>query len=235
MRISKPKALMVVSGIVFLTLSLTLLIIKGTPSATTSGQTIPQSQKLTTNKADTIIKALKEGAIVFSKEWDLGGVVKLQCVVTRSGKEKYLGDPGHQLTIYDEKGKVLYEDLNGGKFINIEQVWLLRNETSQLVIHKNEGGKPKSLQILDYQDGQVVELDGEYDTYELLCEIRPSFRQGINLAEEPYEILLTDGVGLPSPIEKVTTVFRFIDGQYKKVGKFKRSELDNNIEKLLTK
>lgn len=231
MRIINLKISAAISGVLLLTL---LIIIVGRYRHPV-GQTATPPLGITTNNQDTTIKGITEGNIVFYKEWEIDGIVKLRCVVTRSGKEKYLGDPGHQLIISDEKGKVLYEDLNGGKFINIEQAWLLRTASSQLIIQKNEGGKANSLQILHYQDGQVAELDGEYNNYELLCEIRPSFRQGINPAEEPYEILLTDGVGLPSPIEKVTTVFRFMDGQYKKVGKFKQSELDNHIEKLLTK
>jgi hypothetical protein len=181
------------------------------------------------------IKAINGAGIVYYKEWNLDSSLKLHCVVARKGEAKYLGDPREQLFIFDDEGQTLYEDEGGGKFTKIEFLWLTRRNGPQLVIHKNQGGRQNELQILDYVDGEIKEILAEFYSYEVWCEIRPSFRRGANPSADPYQVLLTDGVGLASPIEKNTKVFRFHDGKYRKVGEFKQTELDNQIEKMLIK
>ena len=75
-----------------------------------------------------------------------------------------------------------------------------------------------------------VKMANEFSTS---AEVRPQLRTGVNAAIEPYEILLTQGIGLPSPDQKVTNVFRYKDGRYRYFGEFQQEKVDDYIDGLL--
>jgi predicted translin family RNA/ssDNA-binding protein len=113
---------------------------------------------------------------------------------------------------------------------------MLRLPSSQLVVAVNWGGKVNSLKILNYQNGKIMELleEGDQD-YSISALVKPQFRDGVNPSEEPYEILLMRGVGLPSPDEKQVSVYRYAGGYYEFKGEFSQKLLDNYMEQLLRK
>ena len=177
-------------------------------------------------------KALAE-KIVGLYTWEVDVNTNLWLVLNNSEASQYIGEPSTSLSIYDKQGKVVYES-NGVTVHSISRQYLLRSARPQLVIEVNSGGKTNSLLILDYQDGSVVSLlkDNYYEIYAL---IKPQFSEGVNPAEVAYEILLTDGVGLPSPLDKVTRIYRYSDGEYRLVGKLQQKQIDSFIENLLRK
>jgi len=159
----------------------------------------------------------------------------LFCVVQSFDHDPHYEGAGEKLTVYDESGGELYEDY----FTTVEDMYLstaLRTDVSQLVIEVNYGGNTTNfLQMLDYHDGRVVKVpikdDADFDSG---AEVRPQFRRGITSAKEPYQIMLTEGVGLASLAEKTTHVYRYKDGAYQYVGKFNQHVVDDYIEKLMT-
>jgi hypothetical protein len=182
---------------------------------------------------------LLDKRIVSFKTWDVGdyGDEPLLCVVQTFDNDPHYEGRGEKLTIFDKSGMTLYEDY----FTAVESIELsgaLRTEESQLLVSVNYGGNTTSfLQMLDYRDGKVVKVpiegDGEYDSSE--PQVRPQFRHGIVPAKEPYQIMLTEGVGLASPAEKTTHVYRYQNGSYKEVGAFNQHDVDDYMEKLITK
>jgi hypothetical protein len=73
----------------------------------------------------------------------------------------------------------------------------------------------------------IDEKDSEFD---IGAEVRPQFRGGLTPGLEPFQILLTRGVGLASPGRKYTTIYRYKDGKYRPVGEFAQQAVDNYIE-----
>jgi len=85
--------------------------------------------------------------------------------------------------------------------------------------------------MLHYRNGKVVELINEKESdFDAGAEVRAQFRTGINPANEPFQIMLTRGVGLASPARKYTTVYRYKDGRYQRVGEFAQQEADDYME-----
>lgn len=142
---------------------------------------------------------------------------------------------GMKLMIIDDTGKAVYED----NFSNIQcifPVYALRKPLPQLVIEGSEGGSMSFLQILDYDNGKVVDLMAQTrpnNSFTVNAEVRPQFRTGISPAKVPYEVLLTGGDGLASPVEKYTSAFRYENGAYRYVGRFQTKVVDDYIEKLI--
>lgn len=91
------------------------------------------------------------------------------------------------------------------------------------------------LQILDFVEGKIVKLLKEDidNSYAIWATLRPSFRPGINPSSEPYEISLIDGIGLPSPMEKTTRVYRYSNGAYEYAGTYPQAKVDEFIDKIL--
>jgi len=147
----------------------------------------------------------------------------------------YEGGAGVKLSIFDEAGAVIYEDY----FSEVQSIYpsyALRKGSPQLIMEVSEGGSASFLKMLDYQNGKVVDLMEAVkpnNDFTVNAEVRPQLRAGVNPAGEPYQVLLTGSVGLASPVEKHTSVFRYKDGAYQYVGKFSAQKVDDYIEKLM--
>jgi hypothetical protein len=111
----------------------------------------------------------------------------------------------------------------------------LRNLSFQLVFEAVYGGTGTyHLRMLDYRNGKIVKLlDGEDGLFNADAEVRPQFRSDTFPAKEPFQIMLTEGVGLASPAPKETRVYRYKNGAYQHVGKFPQQKLDDYLEQLL--
>ena len=186
---------------------------------------------------ESVTKSLTDKGIVMVQPWHVDTLNRpLFCVVQQFDHDPHYDGNGEKLSIYDNAGTKLYEDY----FTSVDSMHLsaaLRTELTQLVIEVNYGGNTANLlQMLDYRDGKVVKVpikgDADFDSG---AEVRPQFRHGIVPAKEPYQIMLTEGVGLASPVEKLTHVYRYKNGAYQYVGKFNQHDVDDYIEKLMTK
>ena len=139
-----------------------------------------------------------------------------------------------KLTIFDSSGKPVYEDYFES-LIRMYETTALRNSSFQLVFEAVYGGTGTyHLRMLDYRDGKIVKLlDGEDGLFNADAEVRPQFRSDTIPAKEPFQIMLTEGVGLASPAPKETRVYRYKNGVYRHVGTFPQQKLDDYLEKLL--
>lgn len=160
----------------------------------------------------------------------------LLCIVQGFDYDPHYEGSGEKLTIYNESGVKLYEDY----FTSVGRMYLagaLLTEEAQLVVEVNLGGNSTNfLEMLDYREGKVVEVPIKgYADFNAGAEVRPQFRRGIIPAKEPYQIMLTEGVGLASPVEKITRLYRYKNGAYRYVGKFNQHDVDDHIEKLIAK
>lgn len=144
--------------------------------------------------------------------------------------------PGVKMSIFNQAGALLFENY----FTEVQNIYpshALRKSTPQMVMEVGYGGGASFLKILDYQDGKIIDLMDTVkpnNDFTISAEVRPQLRTGVNLAVEPYEVLLTEGIGLASPAEKYTKVFRYRDGAYRYAGEFSAQKVDDYIEKLLT-
>lgn len=152
--------------------------------------------------------------------------------VIRTSAEPDCPGSGVKLSILDKAGTAIYED----SFCWIAAIYpqnILRNGRPQLVIEANFGGNANSLEILDYQNGKVVDLTQDIENdYGSHADVRPQFRSAVRPAVEPFQLLLTDP-GFASTGEKHTTVYRFKDGAYRFVGEFSATKADDLIEQLM--
>jgi len=192
-----------------------------------------QGQPATTTGA-TIQRLLDEKVVAFYK-WKIDSKLTLFCILRDLGKSEFPGEPTSTFSILDEKGRQLYK-LDNVDIRSISTLFILRDVKPQLVVDANWGGRENSLKILDYQKDTVVELlDKEDQDYSIYAFIKPQFRNGVNPSEEPYEVLLTRGIGLPSPDEKRVNVYRYSGKSYELKGEFSQKLLDNYIEQLIKK
>jgi hypothetical protein len=142
---------------------------------------------------------------------------------------------GSKLVIVDWSGRVIYE-AKFGKVWRIYTSYVLRRTSPQLAVEVGYGGKTNFLKILDYQGGRIVDLMGAVEPnndFDVEAEVCPQFQDGVISYKEPFQVLLTVGVGLASPVEKYTKVFRYKDGAYHYIGMVPRREIDNQLERLL--
>jgi len=195
---------------------------------------ISQEQSKTTDINATVQRLLNDKVTAFY-QWEIDTDTTLLCIARDSGKHEFPGEPTNVFSIIDGQGKLLYE-IDGVEIHSISTSWMLRDMRPQLVVSVNEGGRADSLKILDYQNGEITELlDGDDQEYEISALIKPQFRSGVIPAKEPYEILMTRGVGLASPEEKYVSVYRYADGSYEFNGEVSQKLLDNYMELLLKK
>lgn len=179
--------------------------------------------------------ASEQARVFASGSWDVGGGAD-------GGSLKYAVRPLEQsnqglavrLSILDQSGAEIFgQDLGGVS--RIYPSYALRKGSPQLVLEVDYGGNAGVLEVLDYQDGKVVDLtdaikpDNDFGSN---AEVRPQFRAGVNAATEPFQILLTQGP-LPGSEEKITRVFRFKDGRYRFYGEFSQRKVDDYIEQLM--
>lgn len=182
--------------------------------------------------SDSLIKRLNDERIVAIHRWQVETDEEktLVCMFQGFDKDPNYEGSGVKLTILDPSGASVYEAL----FSEVQRVYstfALRDLSEQLVIEVNYGGSTTFLHMLDYRKGKVVELINEKESdFDAGAEVRPQFRTGINPATEPFQIMLTHGVGLASPARKYTTVYRYKDGKYRRVGEFAQPEVDDYME-----
>ena len=143
-------------------------------------------------------------------------------------------DPRMKLTILNPSGTPIYEDYFES-LIRVYETTALRNLSTQLVLEVVYGGTGRyHLRMLDYRNGRIVRLiDGEDGLFNAVADVRPQFRSGITPSAEPFQIMLTEGVGLASPAEKYTRVYRYRNNAYEYVGRFQQRMLDDYMERLL--
>jgi hypothetical protein len=153
--------------------------------------------------------------------------------VIRTSTDQDCSGSGVKLTILNNAGVTIHED----RFCGIDSIYprdILRTGMPQLIVEANLGGNQDFLGILAYQDGKVIDLTREIESdFGSHAEVRPQFRSGVRPAVEPYQIMLT-AAGLASSEEKYTSVYRYKDGAYKRVGEFSATKADNLLEQLMT-
>lgn len=143
--------------------------------------------------------------------------------------------PEVELRITDQDGDLLYSYL----LSSVERIYtanMLRTGRSQLVIEYSGGGQDSYIRILDLRKGkQVVDLtkdEGLDMAFSSDAHVSAQFAPGVNSAKEPFQILLTNP-GLPASGEKVVSVYRFRDGQYRLYGTYRREQADKLIEQMI--
>lgn len=140
------------------------------------------------------------------------------------------------LVIRDDMQNVLYKE-EFGSVSKVFWSYMLRKDLPQLVIEYYGGGQDNFVRILDLQKGKVVDLtkDEGWDmSFRSGAEVVPRFATGVVTWKEPYQLLLTNP-GLPGAGEKMVSVFRFRDGQYRYFGKYSRERADTMIEGIMQK
>lgn len=183
----------------------------------------------------SLVRQLKDARINTFNTWSVGDGDLFYTVQAFDQDPKY-EEPGVKLSIFGEAGQVVYED-HFSEVQNIYSSYALRKAAPQLIVEVNYGGSTGFLKMLDYQDGKVVDLMESVkpnNSFTVSAAVCPQFRAGVNPAKEPFQVLLTEGVGLASPIEKYTKVFRYKDGAYHYVGKFPTGQVDDYMDRVLT-
>ena len=183
-----------------------------------------------------LAQRLRQEKVEAFYKWDVSDTDEgaLLCVVHAFDKDPNWEGQGMKLTILNPSGKPIYEEYFES-LIRIYETTALRNASSQLVLELVYGGTGTyHMRMLDYQGGKIVKLlDGEDGLFNADAEVRPQFRSGTHPAKEPFQIMLTEGVGLASPVEKDTRVYRYKNGAYQFAGEFPQQKLDDYMEKLL--
>ena len=183
----------------------------------------------------SLLDQLNDERIVAIHNWRIDDNEEklLLCVVQRFDKDPQYDGSGVKLTIIDPTGATVYEK----RYSEVGRVYsatALRNLSEQLVIEANYGGSTSFLHMLDFRNGKVVELiDAKESDFDVGAEVRPQFRSGVQAASEPFQIMLTHGVGLASPARKSTSVFRYKDGKYRRLGEFSQQQVDDYVERQL--
>lgn len=183
-----------------------------------------------------LAQRLRQEKVEAFYQWNVGDTDKeaLLCMVRAFDKDPNWEGRGMRLTIFNPSGEAIYEDYFES-LIRVYETTALRDLSSQLVLEVVYGGTGTyHLRMLDYRNGKIVKLlDGEDGLFNANAEVRPQFRSGTFPAKEPFQIMLTEGVGLASPAPKDTRVYRYKNGAYQYSGIFSQQKLDDYMEKLL--
>lgn len=138
---------------------------------------------------------------------------------------------GQKLSIFDESGKLLYEE-TAISFGKVYSLGALRNSTSQLILSSiNYGGSARFFKVLDFREGRVKPITSEDDMqFTADAQISPQFRNGVRTDTEPYEIVLTDP-GLASNTH-YARVYRYKNGKYVYQAEYNRQTAGDAVERL---
>lgn len=190
---------------------------------------------------NSLVSFLKKNQINSVTTWDLTDEDNLEgsgriayCITKSKNRNASDGTPRVEVLIIDDNGSPIYVD----EFDSIEKIYtsrITRRNPSQLVINGSIG-RIGVVKILSYLNEKIIILMDSSkfsDKSAINLDIRPQFQTGIKTGSQPYQVLLTTGIGLPSSEEKFTDVFRYKDGTFMNVGKFSTTEMDNYIEKIL--
>jgi hypothetical protein len=195
------------------------------------------------SRNDSDVRVFEDKRVIAYGLWEEGDadMEKLSYLARAFDHDPNYKGAGVTLAVLNRAGSVIYQDY----FTNLHRVYrtnALRGDRphldpSQLVVEVDYGGSSAFLLVLDYQNGKIVDLmnaaNRESD-FDIGAEVRPQLRTGVNPAITAYQILLTNGVSLASPAEKLTRVFRYKDGSYRFQGEFPQRKLDDYMEKLIT-
>jgi hypothetical protein len=188
---------------------------------------------MTRGRLPSIIQGLSDDGISTFHRWQVDENTTLTCMVIDRKEKEFPGEPTNSVVVLNKAGFLLYEEKN----VEVTQLavrMVLRNSRWQLVLYLRNGGRGGSLQILDYADGKIVKLLKDVENaYAIWATLKPSFRPGISPSSEPYEISFIDGIGLPSPVEKTTRVYRYSNGAYEYAGTYSQTKVDEFIDKSL--
>ncbi len=183
-----------------------------------------------------IAQRLRREKVEAFYKWNVGDTddKSLLCVVSAFDKDPNWEGRGMKLTIFNPSGKPIYEEYFES-LVRVYETTALRNLASQFVFEVVYGGTGTyHLRMLDYRNGKIVTLlDGEDGLFNANAEVRPQFQRGTFPAKEPYQIMLTEGVGLASSAQKDTRVYRYKNGAYQFGGEFPQRKLDDYMESLL--
>jgi hypothetical protein len=183
-----------------------------------------------------LARSLRQEKVEAFYKWNIGysDEQALLCVIRAFDQDPNWEGRGMKLTIFNPSGKPIYEEYFES-LMRVYETTALRNLSSQFVLEVVYGGTGTyHLLMLDYRQGKIVKLlYGEDGLFNANAEVRPQFRSGTFPAKEPFQIMLTEGVGLASPAPKVTRVYRYKNGAYQYSGRFPQPKLDDYMEKLL--
>jgi hypothetical protein len=183
-----------------------------------------------------LVQRLRQEKVAAFYQWNVGDSddKALLCVVRAFDKDPNWDGRGMKLTIFNPSGKPIHEEYFES-LMHIYAIRALRDLSSQLMLEVVYGGTGTyHLRMLDYRAGKIVKLlDGENGLFNANAEVRPQFQSSTSPAKEPFQILLTEGVGLASPASKDTRVYRYKNGAYQYSGKFPQQKLDDYVETLL--
>lgn len=182
---------------------------------------------------------MQDKAIVAIYRWNVSdqeNESELLCVFRKFDHDPKYPERGTKLSIYDSAGSLVYEDLFS-TLSRFYPVFALGTDPSQLAIEVGYGGSGTYfLQLLDYHQGKIrTLLNPKENEFNVMAEIKSQFRAGVVSMKEPFEIRLTRGVGLASPVEKRTSVFRYVSGAYHYVGDYSKLMSDEFIEDQMKK
>jgi len=220
-------------------IAITTVVVAVALKTNTSLEQSPSNVRAVKNNGDSIIRPLQDARVVAFTKWSVDDSENagLSCIVRAFDQDPNYDGAGVKLSIFDQAGAVIYQDY----FSEVQSIYssyALRKSSPQLIVEASYEGSTSFLKMLDYQNGKVVDLMEAVkpnNDFTVNAEVRPQLRTGVNPAVEPYQVLLTEGVGLASPAEKYTNVFRYKDGAYRYVGKFSTKDVDDYMEKLLAR
>jgi hypothetical protein len=199
-------------------------------------QVAPNAQLHTVAIDSELIQNLRRENVETFYTWHANYVdgKNLLCLVRSFDTDPHWNGRGMKLTIFDPTGKPIYEDYFES-LIRIYETTALRDLSFQLVFEVVYGGTGTyHLRMLDYRNGKIIKLlDGDAGLFNADAQVLPQFRSDTFPAKEPFQIMLTEGVGLASSAPKETRVYRYTNGAYRHVGTIPRQKLDDYMEDLL--
>jgi hypothetical protein len=194
------------------------------------------SRAAASKEGDRFVRQLNDERIVAIHQWHVEDAEEksMLCLFRAFDSDPHYKGSGIKLSILDPSGVSIY-DLYFNELQRVYSTTALRGLSDQLVIEVSYGGSTSFLHMLDYRDGKVVELIDEKESdFDVGAEVRPQFRRGVTPGTEPFQVMLTRGIGLASPARKYTSVYRYRDGKYQHFGDFSQQQVDDYIEDLLT-
>jgi hypothetical protein len=199
-------------------------------------QVMPDAQTKTRAADSEVIQDFRHQNVEAVYTWHANyvGGENLLCLVRSFDKDPHWNGRGMKLTIFDHAGKLIYEDYFES-LMRIYETSALRDLSFQLVFEVIYGGTGTyHLRMLDYRNGKIIKLlDGDAGLFNADAQVLPQFRSETFPAKEPFQIMLTEGVGLASSAPKETRVYRYTNGAYRHVGTIPRQKLDDYMEDLL--
>lgn len=186
---------------------------------------------------DYLAKMMQNNQILLLNRWLIEEDNILALVKKRENYDNCDNYECVKLLLIDKNNKTIYEDIYD-EIQSISSSYILRKGSPQLII-RGKQNNIELIKILDYRHKKVLSLTDSIvsDMDNILnVDIRPQFQTGIKTAATPYQILITTGIGLPSPEEKFTKVFRYDNkkNEYFYVGQFSTAKLDNYIDELIS-